>query len=226
MPRNKKYTKKRRRRRSRIPYTISQRSNSIVADRQIVRMTYVQRTVLDPGVTGVSATNVFSANGLYDVDITGSGTQPLGFDQWMPFYNHYVVLGSKCSVTYTPVAADGTTGSMISAISLKSSSTTGPTQIDRDLEYQHTVYRMSGSAAANNGVMLNKRCSVKRFLGRANPLSDPALKGTISTNPTEQAYFHVTVAPINDGYNLGAVNTCVRIEYIVALIEPKLLPSS
>lgn len=222
--RNRRNNRRRPYRMYKRPFTVSQNNNGI-ARRQIVKMTYVQQVLMDPAIGSVG-THIFRANGLFDPDVTGTGTQPYGFDQWMPFYNHYVVLGSKCSATFTPVASDGVSGNFIGLVSLKASTTTQPTELTRNLEYPHTVYRQCGNAQANNGITLTKKCSVKKFLGRASVLSDPALKGTSATDPTEQAYFHVSVAPTNAGYDIGAVTVLVRINYIVALIEPKLLPKS
>lgn len=220
------YTRRRRRRpykRYKRPFSVSQNNNGI-ARRQIVRMTYIQQISLNPTL-GVSATHVFSANGCYDPDITGVGTQPYGFDQWMPFYNHFVVLGSKCSVSFIPTGT-GDNGAFIGSISLKSSTTSSPTELTRQLEYPQTVYRMCGNSRANNGITLSKNFSAKKFLGRASPLSDPALKGSVSANPTEGAYYHVTVTPNTATGDLSSVDCLVRINYIVALIEPSILPKS
>lgn len=40
---------------------------------------------------------VVSCNGLYDPNVSGTGHQPLYFDQLTSIYNHYCVLKSKCS---------------------------------------------------------------------------------------------------------------------------------
>lgn len=226
MPR-KNYRKKRPRkmRLYKRPFSVAQNNNGI-ARRQIVRMTYVARIVLNPAAIGVNDAHIFSANGVYDPDITGTGSQPYGFDQWMPFYNHFVVLGSKCSATFIPDGSTGEAGNFVAFVQLKSSTTSSPTETDRNLEYPQTVYRLCGNSRANNGVTLSKNFSTKRFLGRASPLSDPALKGTTSANPTESAYFHVGVGPSNDTIDAGSVSVLVRINYIVALIEPKMLAKS
>lgn len=221
---NKSRKRNYRRRRKRRGYTVSQNTN-IVPQRQIVKLTYIQRVLFDPAL-GASVVNIFSANGMYDPDVSGVGGQPLGFDQWMPFYNHYVVLGSKCDVSFNPVGEGGTNGNFIAFLQVKADTTSQPTDVERNLEYQHTVYKVGGSAQANNGTKLSMKMSTKRFLGRSNPLSDPDLKGTSTSNPSESSYFHVGVAPINSGYDLGAVTALVRINYIAALLEPKLLPSS
>ena len=45
--------------------------------------------------TGTFTPIFFRANSIYDPDAAVGGHQPLGADQWAPFYNSYVVLGSK-----------------------------------------------------------------------------------------------------------------------------------
>lgn len=42
--------------------------------------------------------HVFSANGLYDPDVTSTGNQPRLFDQYMALYNHYTVVAAAISV--------------------------------------------------------------------------------------------------------------------------------
>lgn len=54
---------------------------------------------IDPAIGGLASTHVFSANGLFDTDITGVGHQPSGFDQLMTFYDHYTVTHAKITVT-------------------------------------------------------------------------------------------------------------------------------
>ncbi len=69
------------------------------ATRQLVKMRYFADVELDPGA-GAMAAHIFSANGLFDPDITGVGHQPYSFDQWMAVYDHYHVVGAKISVTF------------------------------------------------------------------------------------------------------------------------------
>jgi hypothetical protein len=41
---------------------------------------------------------LFSANGLYDPNITGAGHQPYGFDQWMALYKTATVIKSRIDI--------------------------------------------------------------------------------------------------------------------------------
>jgi len=61
-------------------------------------------TVNVNNTTGLFNTYVMSCNGLFDPNITGTGRQPLYFDQLTALYNHYVVIGSKCTFKFTPAA--------------------------------------------------------------------------------------------------------------------------
>lgn len=55
---------------------------------------------------GALGYNIFSANGIFDPDITGTGHQPMWRDNYAAIYNLYVVLGSKITVHWTPYTAN------------------------------------------------------------------------------------------------------------------------
>ena len=66
---------------------------------QKAKFNYFNGFNLDVGAVGIPASYVFSANGLYDPNITGIGHQPRGFDQLMALYDHYVVIGVRAILT-------------------------------------------------------------------------------------------------------------------------------
>jgi hypothetical protein len=49
---------------------------------------------------------VFRGTSLFDPDLTGTGAQPTGFDEWAAFYNRYVVTHSKIRIDVIEVASD------------------------------------------------------------------------------------------------------------------------
>ncbi len=61
---------------------------------------YTDEINLDPGVAGVAAYHSFRANDCFDPDETGVGHQPRGFDQIIPMYEHFTVIGSKMKATF------------------------------------------------------------------------------------------------------------------------------
>lgn len=195
----------------------------IVPDRKLVRLRYVDAVNINPGI-GAVATNTYSANGLYDVDITGTGHQPLGFDQWMAFYDHYTVLGSKCIVRFW----NGTAASpAIGFINLNDDSTMSTT-LSTIAEQPNTKRRalaISG-AGGSTQVVLSKGFSAKRFFGNKNPMGDDEQAGSAAANPTEQAYYICGAYPLDHAADLGNISMEVEIQYTVMLHERKDLAQS
>lgn len=224
MPRRSRKRKTRRRNQLQITRQIG---NAPMSKTQIVKLKYADRKGLD-AASGAVIFSTFNAGSAYDPDVDAVGHQPTGFDQWMEFYEHFVVLGSKIKVTYSPTGLQPSDGIAVCGIMLNANNTDPSTGgFNQVLEYRNTVSKIMGSVNGyNRGVTCEHKYSAKQFLGRQSVLSDPDLKGTVGANPTESAYYQIFVAPVNSGYNLGVVNILVEIEYIVAFIEPKLLPSS
>lgn len=212
MPRRKKRTK----RRTRKPIGLLR---SPIPLKMVTKFRYQENISLDPP-SSVADTYVFSANGLYDPNITGVGHQPRGFDQFLGvLYDHYVVLGSKITCKFT--SGDGSYDEVV-ALALRDDSA-GSTQVNDYMESSNSVNRIITNVTTG-GNDCTGTLSMKfnnRFLGRSHPLSDPDLKGGSASNPTEQAYYHICAQPFIGGINPGKVWVSVQIDYIVALIEPR-----
>lgn len=191
---------------------------SPIATKMITKMRYQTTASLDAGNIGSADAHVFTCNGLYDPDITGSGHQPRGFDQLMALYDHYVVLGAKITVIFAQ-QTDAVDAGNIVGITLKDTSTVSPYSNDY-LEDGYNKYSCTNARDGNGVTRLTYTVNPSKFLSRSKPLSDPQLKGSIAGNPDEQVFFHVFSGGM-DGANGGLCNINVVIDYIVALIEPK-----
>ena len=179
--------------------------------------------VVDSDVGGIGDEYIFSANGLYDPNISGTGHQPAGFDQLHTFFDHHVVLGSRITVE---MRNNDATYAQICTLRLTD---TPGEEVDPKviIENGRCKWKIIDPAGAgkNDMATLTMACNPAKFLGRANAMSDPDLKGSASNNPTEQCYWAVGVAPTTavDG---GSVQCVAIIEYTVAFIEPKVLALS
>lgn len=170
----------------------------------------------NPGV------HVFSCNGLFDPDVTGTGHQPRGFDQLMLFYDHYVVQKARVSVRFFN---NGTTVPAMCFITVRDNSTKSTSILDYlESSITKTVslgVETSGTASAQ----LQYTVDVGRFLGRRDTMSDPQLKGTAVTNPAEGCSFHIG-AFTPDYFTACSVTAQVVVEYSCSLIEPKIVAAS
>lgn len=170
---------------------------------------------LNPAIASVTS-RVFSANGLYDPDISGTGHQPRGFDQLMALYDHYVVIGSKITVRWANSHSAGT----LLAVSVQDNITTSSDPQDM-LEAVNSTYHLASAVGGGpSAIMLTNQVNPMTFLGRKNALDDPQLKGSASQNPSEGCYYHVSLwTP--DGTDPPTQALTVQIEYSALLIEPK-----
>ena len=178
-------------------------------------LVYSESFAINPPLGGLASHVVFSANGLYNPNITLTGHQPRGFDQLMTMYDHYVVIASK--ITTWACLRNGNTAPQMMAITVLDRSTTSslPDDIMERTLVQTDMLALNGSPRVKLDLGLNPN----KFLGRSDPLSDPELKGSSSANPTEQAFFHVSCFPIQ-GVDAGIVDIHAQLEYTAVFIEP------
>jgi len=189
--------------------------------RKTLKLRYCEQLSLGNGGTGVQD-YVYSANGLYDPNITGTGHQPYGFDQIMPFYNHYTVIGSVCKV-YCANNQDIPIGV---GVALRDDATTfNDIETSVILEQPGVNFMHYGVRNGQPAKALIKTFSARKFFGRP-PLLDSIYRGTASANPNEQAYFHVMIMPNIPGDTITGQVLIVCIEYIAIFHEPNEIPAS
>lgn len=180
-------------------------------------MLYQERVTLAPAL-GVAAVHVFSANGTYDPNITGVGHQPRGFDQMMALYDHNVVVGCDIRVDFPGVGEGGNKNPGIAWVALRDFTTVGVTERDY-LEIGDCTWE-STSPLQGYPTRLMMTCNPNKYLGRSSPLSDPNLKNSSGSNPSEQAYWHVGLGQAS-GLEITSLPVNVTIKYTVIFIEPK-----
>jgi len=138
---------------------------------------------IDITVTTGHGEHLMSANGLFDPNITGTGHQPLYFDQLTAIYDHYTVLNSTCKFTI----ADGSATAWTVTMYIDDDPTTGTTtSANLPLERPGAVVKI--------GVPLNQRFSVLKKWSAvstfgSNPMDDTTMQGSGTQNPSEQSYF-------------------------------------
>lgn len=187
-----------------------------------MNLPYVERSILiNPAIGGLAASYYFSANGLYDPNITGGGHQPLGFDQIMPMYDHYTVIASKITCTFYN---DDTSIKQVVGLRLADSTTLTSADPTALMESGGGKYGWLNARAVDGDMAtMTLGCSPKKFFSKS--LNDDVYKGGIGSNPSDQVYFHIWCAPFNSA-DSAAVYVNVRIDYIALFSEPKQLAQS
>lgn len=132
---------------------------------------------------GVSGTQIFSANGMYDPDITGTGSQPYYFDQLMAVYDHYTVVRSKCSFQVL-----GYTSSSSLPVQMHLHVNDDGSAAASGVEMEQSTTSLKGMNLQSGPVTVNNNWSSKAFFG-PGATSDPNMRGTDAANPAEVSSF-------------------------------------
>lgn len=168
----------------------------------------------------------FRANDLFDPSRAAGGHQPMGYDQIMPFYDHFTVLGSRITCKFDARSSDHTpiVGVFLSDADWPSSSSVyQPDHIIEQGLGRHCILSGStGSSSTTKNLRLN--FSAKRFFGVKDPVGDERQKGKITTSPIEQASFVVWMH--TDALTAKSVQVTIQIDYIALLTEPKTVAQS
>lgn len=167
----------------------------ITADATYIKLRWSTQTKVTGGTT-VDSVYTFRGNSVYDPDYSlGAGSKsPLGFAEYMAFYNYATVMGSKIRVKMfneTDVAC-------IAAV-YPNLTTTGDSNQDnlREIPYAKCNFMGLGGKAGNQAVWLKNYMSTTRmFQISPQEVKDNELyHHSSSGNPTNVWYWHVHVQP-------------------------------
>lgn len=181
---------------------------------------YMENALAITSTTGSVGTYVFSANGMYDPNITGTGHQPMGFDQIMLSYNHYVARHAKIQVLFRNTS---TTYPVV--VLSRCAAATAVTDQQRILEegnYVKTALLPAGVQGCTKILALDM--NIAKFGGVDDLLDRDDYQGDTAANPVEQSYFHIQV--FTEDFTTATVNFEVIIEYDAVFTEPRINTTS
>ena len=170
-----------------------------------------------------------------------------GWDDWKLRFQHFTVLGSKCDVTYEPIARDipaGTSEPDQAEISKSESNQAvlfvhkaGSTGVINATSTMATIgkdpYLKKASVYVEAGTIgrparLSCKYSAKKFEGVVNVMDNTTLRGSMDSGiaspaqPVERSYFNVGLIPT---IHAAGAHQCagilrINLEYITKLTEP------
>lgn len=230
MARKRRYSRPRRRRRRR--YYRKRRAAGLVplkrlrplqfrssgrTDTMITKLVYSDIYTLNPGA-GTTDFRIMRCNDLFDPDSTGVGHQPRGFDELVGFYNRYLVLYSRITVTCSNSVSTPTT----LALGRRNDSYVF-TSISDVLEYPTSRWKVVN--ANTMGVKLRAGFNgVKQFGKRY--LYDDIFQAAVTTSPDERPIFFIYAFAADGTSDPGPINVTVRMEFIVKFFESLQPPES
>jgi len=226
MPYKKKQNKKRYARKR----TVMRVQKNIIPDNLIVKLRYVDTITLDAGAGG-KAYDTWAANSIFDPYVGAGGHQPMGSDEWAQFYEHYTVLGAKCSAHYQNHAGASSDG-QAAVCQVSPETTWTPSTIMDMMEQGRAKWQfLTPAGGSKDQCTVNTFYSPKKLFGVPDPKSSLVLRGLTGdlgtgNSPSTGAYFHVGLAGTQAAGNPGAATVIVTLDYIVYYSGRKTLAQS
>lgn len=156
--------------------------------RAVRRLRYCDSITLTT-TSGSVGSYVLRANDLFDPDFTGTGHQPMGFDQMMVFYNHFTVTKARLVCTFE----NGVNAASVCSVRVDADSTplTAPTRIVEMGGNVMVDCENKTTSSATRTVELSVDIAKYQGVSRSAITSDPSLQGSSAASPLECTYFHV-----------------------------------
>lgn len=174
-----------------------------------------------------SGQQLYSLNSVYDPDISGSGTQPVGFDQWSAFYNRYRVDKVQVEVDFANLSTISATDVLVLANNDNASIAT------------QAAFQAATCAPFANDKLLNitgsgqDACRIVRTYDIAKVLGvdktrhrgNPDYSAVISANPTESCYLHIVAQDVLFNSNIS-LRFKFKITYLTTFFDRNQLAQS
>lgn len=208
-----------------FPYAL----NQVFKPRMFKKLTYTQTATLTANATGNSSGNsqVWRLNSLFDPDYTGTGHQPLYYDQIITLgYTNYLVHGCKVTLTFTNPSADG----MYVAYGLDTPALDDSiANVFHDYlkEYPRTMVRYinnTGSQKTTASFYVNnaKACNVSKLRYNANPDYSAGTGSSPTKSPVVQCVCGA-IDPSNG--STPTVQVTVKLTFLTEFFDSDNYPS-
>lgn len=112
-----------------------------IPNKMIVHLNYVDTITMGNNLN-IIASRTFRCNSLFDPDYTGSGHQPLYFDQLAALYQYYKVNKASISVMANNLSGSGITNNILVGLDILSTDNSIDLDINTIRERAHSKYSM------------------------------------------------------------------------------------
>lgn len=191
---------------------------------KLLRMRYVENYSLG-STLGVMQTYSFRCNSIYDPNFSGVGHSALGHDQFAQFYNKYVVLGAK--ITISGQGYGNANASSMPVYTGIKRDLDNSVATDYNLLKEQGVYSKLWNPLGDSHLKLNGFYSAKKNFSLTNVRDNVDRVGSLfNDNPQEQMYFVHFLQSQDRATTAFTAFFTASIDYIVLCSEYKDLPMS
>ncbi len=134
---------------------------------------------------------IFRANSIFDPNLSGTGYQPMWFDNMKAIYNSYCVLDSNTQIQIINQSASP------ARVCLSPQDTTSGLALSYQMQLPYASYATVGAGVSGNSLAyVQSRVNIARFTGFRDS-EDVNLRSAVTTNPTTQVYWFYQAASVD-----------------------------
>jgi len=187
-------------------------------DRMRVVLRYAEQVSMT-ATSGVNTSYNFRGNSCFDPNFTGTGLQPVNFDDWAGQYNFYKVHGSTFRMMQSGNSV--TVGNIIGTV------TVNPTKVTTSIGLANSMaqpYALVTRSLIYNSALYGKwqssSMSSMKILGLKGAQYDgnEDIGAAVNANPAKQWYWQVNFGP-DDGTTTSTLLLNVQIDYDVEFYD-------
>lgn len=181
---------------------------------------YKEAINLDP-TAGQFKTYVYRANGLYDPNYTGTGHQPMGYDNLATLYSHYCVTKSRMKFTQITAPANPICFGVL-VTDQNGSSGPWPAVTEQNPNIVSFAFPTQGSLSK---LVVKKEWDLLKMTGVKDGIGS-SYSSAVGADPTDTQYFVLFYQALDQSTDCAAQWYVVEIEYDVVFTVRKEMVSS
>lgn len=201
---------------------------------RFAKLKYAETISLDPGTGATSiASYSFRANDLYDPNYTGTGHQPLYFDNLMQLYGRFCVMYSRIRVSFfnnkvNTIYYNGTSPTEVNPSGYRACidvdeetsdfNSYSFTNMQEEANTRYLKWKYIPPQYSQSYKSLSMSCNPAKVLSR-NAWSSSELFGTASASPTRPLFYNIFLGNVNDSDNPPALTCQVVITYYARFFD-------
>lgn len=192
----------------------------IIPDSYSCKLKYTEILNLSPGLYYYQYQ--FSGNGIFDPNVTSTGTQPTGRDQLAALYQKYVVTGSRMKLLFTNTVSSASV--IVSSIPTTSAIAIAANDINMNLRNPYSKNKVAGTSGGSNRITVSNYMTTKKIFGEKS-IAEDDYEADVGAQPTNQWYWTWNAATGDLGTSITG-NMIVEITYYVKFFKRITLSNS
>lgn len=212
-------------------------NNPFKQNSELVQITYYEDITLNPAprALGAGGTNkwTFRANSAYDPNATGTGHQPMFFDNYASIYERYKVSFSKIQVTVVNHFVNTATANSTGVVTTQPNysykmvlvrdldDTDQPTNVETIIEQNayNTKWRFISPQINGRLPKISMKCAPHKQ--SQLEYNDDTLTSATNANPSRQVYYNLYLTSADGVTDPPSVSLSVKLNYYVKFYDRK-----